>query len=490
MQTNGLRRVAVIGGVRTPFTRSNTSYQDLSNLDLMTTALNGLVEKYHLEGQHIDEVVGGAVVTHTKDFNLPREAVIGTKLAPTTPGVTLSQACGTSLQAALGSAAKIATGQIDSAIAVGSDTISDAPVVFSRKFAHRLAKVSRGRSTGEKVKTFFAGFSPSELTPNAPSVNEPRTGLSMGQHCELMAQEFHVPREEQDKLAYESHKKAAAAYNEGYMDDLIVPTAGVYRDNNLREDIDLKKIGTLKTAFEKSERGTLTAANSTPLTDGASAVLLASEEWAEKHGLKPQAYLTYGAHAALDFVKGQGLLMAPTVAVSKLLDQSGLTLQDFDFYEIHEAFAAQVLATLKAWEDPKYCKDVLGKDKPLGSIDRSKLNVKGSSIAFGHPFAATGGRIIANLAKLLEENGGGRGLISICTAGGMGVAAILERPRDQVAKIMDEAKIVTAEEVRTGEVITDMPPAAPQPDAPQPSAMPAPAAQDEQTAMGSPMMSH
>jgi acetyl-CoA C-acetyltransferase len=248
----------------------------------------------------------------------------------------------------------------------------------------------------------------------------------MGQHTELMAQEFHIPRDEQDKLAYESHKKAAKAYDEGFMDDLLVPCAGVYRDNNLRADIDLAKMATLKPAFEKSERGTLTAANSTPLTDGASSVLLASEEWADRHGLKPQAYLTHGQHAAIDFVGGQGLLMAPTIAVSRMLDKAGLTLQDFDFYEIHEAFAAQVLATLKAWESPEYCREVLGKDQPLGSIDRDKLNVKGSSIAFGHPFAATGGRILAMLAKILVQNGGGRGLISICTAGGMGVAAILE----------------------------------------------------------------
>ncbi len=432
MNNNGLRRVAVIGGIRTPFCRSNTAFSELSNLDLMTTALNGLVEKYNLEGELIDEVVGGAVVSHTKDFNLTREAVIGTKLHPSTPGVTLAQACGTSLQSALGSAAKIASGHIESAISTGSDTISDAPVVFSRKFSHRLAAVARGRSTMEKMKIFFNGFSPSELTPVAPSVAEPRTGLSMGQHCELMAQEFRIPREEQDRLAYESHKKAAAAYNSGFMDDLLVPTAGVFRDNNLREDIDLSKIATLKTAFEKSGRGTLTAANSTPLTDGASAVLLASEDWAAARGLKPQAYLTYGAHAAIDFVNGKGLLMAPTIAVSKLLDQAGLTLQDFDFYEIHEAFAAQVLATLKAWESPEYCREVLGKDRPLGAIDRAKLNVKGSSIAFGHPFAATGARIIATLGKILEENGGGRGLISICTAGGMGVAAIMERPRETV----------------------------------------------------------
>ena len=421
-----LRRVAVLGGIRTPFCRSNTAYSDLSNLDLMTAALNGLVDKFHLEGQLIDEVVGGAVVTHSKDFNLARESVIATKLDPRTPGVTLIQACGTSLQAALGSAAKIATGQIESAISVGSDTTSDAPIVVQRRLAQRLAKLSRAKSFGEKASIFMKGFSPSELAPVAPSVAEPRTGLSMGQHTELMAQEFEISREAQDQLAFESHRKAAKAYDEGFMDDLLVPTAGVFRDNNLRADIDLGKLATLKPAFEKSERGTLTAANSTPLTDGASSVLLASEEWADKHSLRPQAYLTHGYHSAIDFVHGQGLLMAPTIAVSRMLDQAGLTLQDFDFYEIHEAFAAQVLATLKAWESPQYCKEVLGKDRPLGSIDPAKLNVKGSSIAFGHPFAATGGRIVATLGKILAQNSGGRGLISICTAGGMGVAAIME----------------------------------------------------------------
>jgi acetyl-CoA C-acetyltransferase len=421
-----LRRVAVIGGVRTPFCRSNTAFADLSNLDLMTAALNGLVERYHLEGELIDEVVGGAVVTHSKDFNLTREAVIATKLDPHTPGITLSQACGTSLQAALGSAAKIAAGQIDCAIATGSDTTSDAPIVVQKKLAQRLVKLGQAKRFGEKARIFVKGFSPSELVPNAPSVQEPRTGLSMGQHTELMAQTFHISREAQDQLAYESHKKAAKAYDEGFFDDLIVPTAGVFRDNNLRADIDREKLSTLKPAFEKSERGTLTAANSTPLTDGASSVLLASEEWADRHGLTPLAYLTHGNHAAIDFINGEGLLMAPTIAVSRMLDRAGLTLQDFDFYEIHEAFAAQVLATLQAWESPDYCREVLGKDQPLGSIDREKLNVKGSSLAVGHPFAATGGRILATLAKLLAQNGGGRGLISICTAGGMGVAAILE----------------------------------------------------------------
>jgi acetyl-CoA C-acetyltransferase len=419
-----LRRVAVIGGVRIPFCRSNTFYADRSNLEMLTATLNGLVDKYDLKGVHIDEAVGGAVVSHSKDWNLAREAVLGTKLAPTTPGVTIQQACGTSLQAAAMIGAKIATGQTDSGIAMGSDTTSDAPIVFKQKFAHRLVEVQNARSIGERLSA-FKGFSPTELAPQPPNVGEPRTGLSMGQHAELMAQEWKVSRAEQDQLAYESHRKAAEAYRTGYMDDLVVPFAGVFRDNNLREDISLDKIAQLKTAFDKSERGTLTAANSTPLTDGAAAVLLASEEWAAKRALPVQAYLTYAQTSANNFVAGEGLLMAPTIAVSRMLERAQLKLQDFDFYEIHEAFAAQVLATLKAFEDADYCKTHLGREAPLGSIDRTKLNVRGSSLAFGHPFAATGARIVANLAKLLGEHGG-RGLISVCTAGGMGVAAIME----------------------------------------------------------------
>jgi acetyl-CoA C-acetyltransferase len=419
-----LRRVAVVGGVRIPFCRSNTFYADLSNLDMMTGALNALVDRYNLKGQHIDEVVGGAVVTHSKDFNLTREAVLGTRLAASTPGITIMQACGTSPQGALGSAAKIAAGEIDCAIAVGSDTTSDAPIVVSKKLAQRLTKAAQQKTTLDKLKA-FRGISPGELAPQAPSVAEPRTGLTMGEHCELMAQVWDISRAEQDQFALESHRKAVDAYRSGYMDDLVVPFSGVYRDNNIREDATLEKLATLKTAFDKTDRGTLTAANSTPLTDGAAAVLLASEEWAAKRGLPVLAYLTYSQSAANDFVGGDGLLMAPTIAVSKMLERAGLKLQDFDYYEIHEAFAAQVLATLKAWEDPVYCKERLGRSEPLGSIDRAKLNVHGSSIAFGHPFAATGARIVANMAKILSQKGG-RGLISICTAGGMGVAAIME----------------------------------------------------------------
>ena len=422
--TQTLRRVVIVGGARIPFCRSNTLYADLSNLEMLTAALNGLVEKYDLKGVHIDEVVGGAVVTHSKDWNIAREAVINTKLAPTTPGITLIQACGTSLQAAMGIAAKIATGEIDCGIAMGADTTSDAPIVFSKKFSQRLVAAGQARSLGQRFGA-FKGFGFGELAPQPPSVAEPRTGLSMGQHTELMAQQWKVSRADQDQLAFESHKKAAAAYKSGYMDDLLVPCAGVFRDNNLREDISIEKISTLKPAFDKSERGTLTAANSTPLTDGAAAVLLASEEWAMKRGLPILVRLVHAQTSANDFVAGEGLLMAPTIAVSKLLDRAGLKLQDFDFYEIHEAFAAQVLATLKAWEDPTYCKSRLGKDAALGAIDRAKMNVKGSSLAFGHPFAATGARIMGNLTKLLGQSGG-RGLISVCTAGGMGVAAIME----------------------------------------------------------------
>ncbi len=420
-----MRRVAVLGGSRIPFCRSHTGYAELSNLDMMIAALGGLIDRFALHGVHIDEVMGGAVVTHAKDWNLAREAVLGSALAPTTPATTMMQACGTSLAGAFNLGAKIATGQIECGIAIGSDTTSDAPVVFQRKFAQRLVQASRAKAIGEKL-TAFKGFTPAELAPLPPSTSEPRTGLSMGEHCELMAKEWGITREAQDLLAYESHKKAAAAYDEGFMDDLVVPCAGVFRDNNVREDISLEKMAELKPVFDRSGQGTITAANSTPLTDGAATVLLSSEDWARKRGIPIQAFLTLGRTSAVDFVQGEGLLMAPTVAVSEMLAKAGLALQDFDFYEIHEAFAAQVLATLKAWESEHYCRVRLGRSAPLGAIDRSKLNVKGSSIAFGHPFAATGARILAVLAKLLHSEGGRRGLISICTAGGMGVAAILE----------------------------------------------------------------
>ena len=424
MADNSMRRVAVLGGSRIPFCRSHTAYAELSNLDMLTAALGGLVDRFALHGTHIDEVAGGAVVTHAKDWNLAREAVIGSALAPTTPAITMMQACGTSLAGALGIAAKIATGQIESGISLGSDTTSDAPVVFQRRFAQRLVQLSRARSLGQKAAAFKT-FTPAELAPQPPSTSEPRTGLSMGEHCELMAKEWGITREAQDLLAYESHKKAAAAYDEGFMDDLVVPCAGVFRDNNIREAISLEKMAELKPVFDRSG-GTITAANSTPMTDGAATVLLASEDWANSRGIPIQAYLSLGRTSAVDFVQGEGLLMAPTVAVSELLKHTGLALQDFDYYEIHEAFAAQVLATLKAWESEDYCRWRLGRGQALGSIDRAKLNVKGSSIAFGHPFAATGARILAVSAKLLHSEGGQRSLISICTAGGMGVAAIVE----------------------------------------------------------------
>lgn len=424
-----LRRVAIVGGNRTPFARSNTAYATASSQEMLTSALGGLVERFNLHGERLGEVVAGAVLKHSRDFNLTRECVLGSLLSPQTPAYDIQQACGTGLEAALLVANKIAMGQIECGVAGGVDTTSDAPIGVNEGLRKILLEANRSKSTGDKIKTLLK-IRPRHLAPSLPRNGEPRTGLSMGEHCELMAQTWMIPRDEQDQLAVASHQKMAAAYAEGWQDDLLTPFRSLTRDNNLRPDISLEKLATLKPVFERSSRGTLTAANSTPLTDGASLVLLASEEWAKARGLPILAYWRDGEAAAVDFVDGaEGLLMAPVYAVPRLLARNNLSLQDFDFYEIHEAFAAQVLCTLKAWEDPEYCKTRLGLDKPLGSIDRSKMNVKGSSLAAGHPFAATGGRIVANLAKLLAaaEQTEARGLISICAAGGQGVTAILEK---------------------------------------------------------------
>ncbi|HBO0335828.1 TPA: acetyl-CoA C-acetyltransferase [Pseudomonas aeruginosa] len=422
-----LRRVAIVGGNRIPFARSNTVYATASNQEVLTSALEGLVERYNLHGERLGEVVAGAVLKHSRDFNLTRECVLGSRLAPETPAYDIQQACGTGLEAAILVANKIALGQIDSGIAGGVDTTSDAPIGINEGLRKILLEANRGKSNLDKLKSLLK-IRPRHVVPAIPRNGEPRTGLSMGESCELMAQTWQIPRDEQDRLAFESHHKLAAAYEEGWQNDLMTPFRGLTRDQNLRPDIDLEKIGTLKPVFERGSRGTLTAANSTPLTDGASVVLLASEEWAKARGLPILAYFKDGEAAAVNFVDRQeGLLMAPVYAVPRLLARNGLSLQDFNYYEIHEAFAAQVLCTLKAWEDPEYCKTRLGLDQPLGSIDRSKLNVKGSSLAAGHPFAATGGRIVANLAKLLSLAEQGRGLISICAAGGQGVTAIIER---------------------------------------------------------------
>jgi acetyl-CoA C-acetyltransferase len=422
-----LRKVAIVGSARIPFCRGHTGYANESNLSMLATAIGGLADKYNLKGERVGEVMAGAVIAHSRDFNLAREALLDAGLSPQTPGTNIQIACGTSLQAALALGAKIATGEIDSAIAGGSDTVSDSPVVFGDKFQHRMIELSRARTGGERLKT-FKGFSFGELKPVAPSTQEPRTGLSMGEHCELMAKEWGISREEQDAFALRSHQNAARAYDEGFHDDLLVPCAGIVRDNNVRADTSLEKMATMKPAFDrKSGKGTLTAANSTPLTDGASSVLLASEEWARARGLPVLAYLTMGQVAANNFAAGDGLLMAPTIAVSDLLRRAGIGFADIDLFEIHEAFAAQVLCTLKAWEDPEYNRTVLGREIPMGAIDPARINVKGSSLAYGHPFAATGARILGLTAKLLATSDSRRALLSVCTAGGMGVAALVER---------------------------------------------------------------
>ena len=418
-------RVAVVGGSRIPFCRSHSIYRLCTNKDLMTAALDGLVNKLDLKGQVLGDVALGAVIKHSRDWNLARECVIESGLNIKTPAYDLQRACGTSIEAAIQIANKIALGQIDAGIAGGTDTVSDAPIVFNDPYRRMLLDIHGARSTLDRIKPLFR-FRPSFLKPELPGVTEPRTGLSMGESTEITAKEWDVQREHQDQLALASHMKAAAAYDEGFYDDLVVPFLDVEEDNNIRRDTTFEKLQKLKPVFDRSEEGTMTAGNSTPLTDGAAAVLLASEDWARKKNLPILAYLTFAKVAAVDFVSAEGLLMAPAYAVSDMLKEANLKLQDFDFYEIHEAFAAQTIATLKAWQNEKFCREKLGRNAPMGPIDLSKLNVKGGSIAIGHPFAATGARIVGTLAKVLGEKGSGRGLISVCTAGGMGVSAILE----------------------------------------------------------------
>jgi acetyl-CoA C-acetyltransferase len=421
------RRVAIVGGNRIPFARSDSSYAHATNQDMLTAALDGLVDRFGLQGERLGEVAGGAVLKHSRDRDLTRESVLSTRLTAETPAYDVQQACGTGLETTILVANKIALGQIDSGIACGADTTSDAPIGLNEQLRETLLEANRQRSTMGKLRQ-LANVRPGHIVPHIPRNEEPRTGMSMGEHCAIMATEWEIGREEQDELAVTSHQNLAAAYDRGFFDDLITPYLGLDRDQNLRPDSSLEKLAKLKPVFGGPE-GTMTAANSTPLSDGASAVLLASEEWAKERDLPILAYISEAQTAAVDHVhKREGLLMAPAYALPRMLDRAGLALQDFDYYEIHEAFAAQVLCTLKAWEDEAFCKDKLGRKAPLGAIDRSKLNVNGGSLAAAHPFAATGGRIVAGLAKQLHEDGKGRGVISICAAGGQGVVAILEGP--------------------------------------------------------------
>jgi acetyl-CoA C-acetyltransferase len=421
------RRVAIVGGMRIPFARGNGAYAHVGNQEMLTATLRGLVDRFGLQGQRLDDVAAGAVMKHSSQWNLTRESVLDSGLAAETPGLDVQRACGTSLEAAILLGNKIALGQIDCAIAGGVDTVSDPPVVYPKSFQQRLLRSYRAKSMGERIGPWF-GLRPKDLRPVLPGITEPHTGLSMGESTELMVKTWEISRADQDQLALESHQNAAAAYASGFYQDLVLEYLGLTSDNNIRSDTSLEKLAKLRPVFDLSANGTLTAGNSTPMTDGASAVLLASEAWAREHDLPVLAFLTYGKVAAVDFVhKKEGLLMAPAFAVPRMLHDAELTLQDFDYYEIHEAFAGQVLCTLKAWSDPVFCRDKLGLPDALGSIDRTKLNVKGGSLALGHPFAATGTRIVATLAKILDEQQGKRGLISVCTAGGMGVTAILER---------------------------------------------------------------
>lgn len=425
MRNQTARRVAIVGAVRIPFCRAYTSYRMCSNLEMLTAVLGGLVERFGLQGERIGDVSLGAVIKHPRDFNLARESTLSSGLAAETPAFDIQRACGTSLSAASAIASKIAVGMIDSGIAGGTDSISDVPVVYPDAYRRLLFASAGGKTLGQRLKPWL-GLRPRHFKPQFPIVVEPRTGLSMGQSMEITARQWHISREAQDELALASHRNAERAYRDGFFDDLLIEFNGARQDNNVRGDTSLEKLAGLRPVFDRSGSGTLTAGNSTPLTDGASVVLMGSEQWAAERGLPVLAYLTYAKAAAVNYVDDEGLLMAPAYAVSEMLEQADLALQDFDFYEIHEAFAAQTLATLAAWESPEFCRERLGRSEPMGSIDRSRLNVKGGSVAVGHPFAATGTRLLGTLAKLLHERGSGRGLVTACTAGGMGVTAILE----------------------------------------------------------------
>ncbi len=423
---NQPRRAAIIAGNRIPFARSNGPYAEASNTDMLSAAIEGLVERAGIAGERLGEVVAGAVLKHSRDRDLTREVVLGSRLAPETPAYDVQQACGTGLEATILVANKIALNQIDAGIAGGTDTTSDAPIAVNEELRHALLEANRAKTTAQRLK-LLTKIRPNWLVPSTPRNEEPRTGLSMGEHTALMAKEWGITREAQDELTARSHQRLAVAYDTGWQEDLMTPFLGQERDQNLRPDSSVEKLSKLKPVFGGAN-GTMTAGNSTPLSDGASAVLLGSDEWAAAHDLPVLAHLTYAETAAVDYVHGEeGLLMAPAYALPRMLAKAGKSLQDFDFYEIHEAFAAQVLCTLAAWEDPVFCKERLGLDAPLGAIPTDKLNVHGGSLGAGHPFAATGGRIVASLAKALHEKGpGASGVISICAAGGQGVVAILE----------------------------------------------------------------
>jgi acetyl-CoA C-acetyltransferase len=415
----------VLGSNRIPFGRQNGPYARASNQDMLTAALDGLIDRTGIAGERLGEVAGGAVLKHSRDFNLTRESLLGTRIAPQTPAYDVGQACGTGLETAILVANKIVLGQVESGIACGVDTTSDAPIAVNEDLRAVLLELNSARSNVDRLRT-LAKLRPGQIVPEIPRNAEPRTGMSMGEHTAIMAREWGIAREPQDEIAVASHRNLAAAYDAGFEDDLVTPYLGLERDQNLRPDSTVEKLAKLEPVFGGPE-GTMTAANSTPLSDGAAAVLLGTEEWGAERGLTPLARFVDAETAAVDHVGArEGLLMAPAYAVPRLLARHGLKLQDFDLYEIHEAFAAQVLCTLAAWDDPVFCRERLGLDEPLGTIDRDKLNVRGGSLAAGHPFAATGGRIVGNLAKLLAARGGGRGLISICAAGGQGVVAILE----------------------------------------------------------------
>jgi acetyl-CoA acyltransferase len=419
------RRVAIVAGVRTPFARSGTAFKDVPAVALARHAARELLYRTEIDPGEVDEVVVGQVVPSVLTPNVAREVSLLPQFPRTIPAYTLNRACASSAQAITNAADQIALGHADVVVAGGVESLSDIPVLHSRRMSQLLVEAGRARTMSQRLAV-MARIRPRDLVPVTPAIAEPSTGESMGQSAEKMAKENGIAREAQDRLALRSHERAAAATSDGRLTADIVPWFGrddvVATDNGIRADTSLEQLAKLRPVFDRAY-GTVTAGNSSPLTDGAAMVLLMAEETARALGYRPLAYLRSYAVSAVD--PGWQLLMGPAYAVPKALERAGIAWQDVGLFEIHEAFAAQVLSNAQAWASPEWG-EKLGLDGPLGEVDWSCANVMGGSIAIGHPFGATGARLVTQLAGEMRRRGVEFGLVSICAQGGMGHALVLE----------------------------------------------------------------
>ena len=420
------RRVAIVDGCRTPFAKAGTAFREISAVELGKVSVRELISRADLDVNEIDHVVYGTVIQSVQEPNIAREVTLGSGIPATVPSFTVGRACASSNQAITSAAEQIALGMADVVIAGGAESLTDVPILFSDEMRDALVAASKARSLGDRLKA-FASVRPRHLAPITPAIAEPTTGLTMGQSAEKMAQENGISREEQDRWALRSHQLAWAATEDGRLTREIAPVyvdgVPVTRDNGIRGDTSLEKLAQLKPAFDR-QYGTVTAGNASPLTDGASAVLLMSEEKARELGYEPLGYIRGYAYAAL--APADQLLQGPVFAVPVALERAGVTMGDIDLMDMHEAFAAQVLSNMQWMQSKKIAEERLGLSAPIGLPDEDRINVMGGSIAIGHPFGATGGRITVTLLNELRRRGQSLGLITVCAAGAMGFAMVVE----------------------------------------------------------------